>query len=90
MHMPPLRSMPLPSLTFVLAEGYVSPEAAVLSQLHVKLLNDYLSEVGGMGKRRMCVVWGLWRKLVVGVVLGQLAPCGAAAQASLCDAFSPC
>jgi hypothetical protein len=51
MHIPPLRSMPLPSLSLVLAEGYVSPEAAVLSQLYVKLLNDYLSEVGGLGKR---------------------------------------
>jgi hypothetical protein len=41
--------MPLPCLSFVPAEGYVTPEAAVLSQLYVKLLNDYLSEVGGLG-----------------------------------------
>ena len=29
-----------------LAESYLSPEAAVLTQLYTKLLNDYLSEVG--------------------------------------------
>jgi hypothetical protein len=29
----------------VIAEAYVTPEAAVLTQLYTKLLNDYLSEV---------------------------------------------
>lgn len=29
----------------VTAEAYVTPEAAVLTQLYTKLLNDYLSEV---------------------------------------------
>ena len=33
-------------------EGYVSPEAAVLSQLYAKLLNDYLSEVGRLSKTK--------------------------------------
>ena len=46
---PPLSHLPLA------AEGYVSPQAAVLSQLYVKLLNDYLSEVGGGGGCAMCM-----------------------------------
>lgn len=34
------------------AEGYTSPEAAVLAQLYVALLNDYLSEASGAAWRR--------------------------------------
>ena len=30
-----------------LPESYTSPLAAVLTQLYVRLLNDYLAEVGG-------------------------------------------
>jgi hypothetical protein len=51
----PSFKVPKASVTchFQLAESYLSPEAAVMTQLYTKLLNDYLSEVRVVGAEKL-------------------------------------